>query len=298
MGNLAGPAFKAYKANKAALKAAMKGGWAAKKLAFKSFFRTFAHALKNKMKKKLWKRMKHIAKGRENEILLGGAELLIEMQIARETDDAALKELAMDLATAVDPTGVMSVVASFQAPSCKDRAIAWMPAIQHRRLKGSNANSTEHATVPDFGDAPDVLADGDAPVDLADDVGGAENVEDTAGMDEADKAEIDDTGDLGTDDAALIEEPDDPDEVENDDIDDPENFDAAGKDEDAVWIGESDDADQADAGDGQTDDFGSNVDNFVGDDEITNVENLSNPGVLNASDVTGPERRLRGFYVV
>jgi len=140
--NAVGPAAKAYKANKVALKAAMKGTWTQKKLAFKAFFRTFAKKLREKMAKKLTKRMRSVVRNDENEILQGGAELVIESYMAREIDDAALKALAMDVAAALDPTGIMNVVQSFQAPSCKSRAIGWMPAIGQRRLTGFSANGS------------------------------------------------------------------------------------------------------------------------------------------------------------
>jgi len=140
--NAVGPAAKAYKANKVALKAAMKGTWTQKKLAFKAFFRTFAKKLREKMAKKLTKRMRSVVRNDENEILQGGAELVIESYMAREIDDAALKALAMDVAAALDPTGVMNVVKSFEAPSCEDRAIDWMPAIGQRRLTGFSANGS------------------------------------------------------------------------------------------------------------------------------------------------------------
>merc|ERR1712174_170789 len=48
----------------------------------------------------------------------------------------------MDVAAALDPTGGMNVVQSFQAPSCKSRAIDWMPGIGQRRLTGFSANGS------------------------------------------------------------------------------------------------------------------------------------------------------------
>lgn len=275
LANLAGPASKAYKANKGLLKAAMKGSMRQKRLAFRAFFRKFAQALKDKMKKKLKKRMRRLATRDEDEILLGGAELVIEMHIARETDDAALRELALDLATALDPFGLLNVARSFQAPSCKDRAIDWMPVIQHRRLTGLNANSVENATIADV---DDTSADPDDPDD-ASDVGGAENVEDAVSIDESDDAENDDTGDS-------------------------EAVDAASEDEDAIGIDEPDDADNADTGNSEGVDAASNAedasveDTASVEDLINPVDNITSTTALNASTGTGPERRLRGSYVV
>lgn len=265
--NAVGPAAKAYKANKVALKAALKGSWAAKKLAFKAFFRSFAMALRKKMAAKLKKRMQRVVRNDENEILQGGAELVIESYMAREIDDAAVKALAMEVAGALDPTGIMNVVQSFQAASCKSRAIVWMPAIGQRRLTGFSAGSNGSFPVGDVGSAvnddiendPISFEDGDMHEEVA-----AENINGSL-------PEYLPMGDvLITSESGDIYEEEDPDSVE-----DPASI----GEESLIALEEID-----------------NHDEEAEEEEEEAVEILS--AEATASNETGSQRRLRGLYVV
>merc|ERR1711972_1296859 len=281
LSNLA-PGGKVLKAKHVAeaVKKARKGGWAAKKLAFKAVIRQHA--------KNLVKRMRQVARAKTEEILLGGAELVLEAKIAQETTDAALKALALDLAEAADPTGIFGVVRSFEAPSCKGRAIDWMPA--HRRLTGLSANSS---------------ADDTSDPDDASDVESAENVEGAVGNDEPDDADNTNTSDPEDIDTTIsTEEANDNDDADdNADAGDSEDDDAASNGEDSVIIDESGGADITEAGESEAGDVTNDADDDDASpqnvDEVTNIKedpvdavDNSTSSASSSTNGTGSARRL------
>merc|ERR1712064_202220 len=207
------------------------------------------------------KRMQRVVRNDENEILQGGAELVIESYMAREIDDAAVKALAMEVAGALDPTGIMNVVQSFQAASCKSRAIVWMPAIGQRRLTGFSAGSNGSFPVCYVGSAvnddiendPISFEDGDMHEEVA-----AENINGSL-------PEYLPMGDvLITSESGDIYEEEDPDSI---------------GEESLIALEEID-----------------NHDEEAEEEEEEAVEILS--AEATASNETGSQRRLRGLYVV
>jgi len=112
---------------KAGLNAARK---MALKAAIKSAVRTIKKRLMKEAKANLKKYMKEKAKELKEELqedlLEGGAEQVAETMIAK-TEGGAIKDMALEMVKAVDPTGISGVVGAFEADSCDSKYIDDMP---------------------------------------------------------------------------------------------------------------------------------------------------------------------------
>lgn len=111
-------------------RAAKTGTKEALKLAIKAAVKDVAKELLRKTRKNLVKYIKQekktLREETKNAIMQGGAEQVVETMIAK-TQSGALKDAAMELVEAVDPTGIVSVVNSFEADNCRDKVMENMP---------------------------------------------------------------------------------------------------------------------------------------------------------------------------
>jgi len=120
---------------RAVAKTLVKAGMtAARKMALKAAIKAAVRDVKKRLmteaKKNLKKYMKQKAKELreelQDELLEGGAEQVAETMIAK-TEGGAIKDAAIEMVQAVDPTGISGVVSSFEADSCDSKYIDDMP---------------------------------------------------------------------------------------------------------------------------------------------------------------------------
>jgi len=119
---------------KAGVRAAKAAKGASRLAKLRAALRKMALKLLKKAKKKLVKYMRKQLKEQRKEIsqqtmdaiVEGGAELVAAGVIKQQ--EPSLGQQVLEVADAVDPTGVSSVVASFSASSCGDSQISEMPA--------------------------------------------------------------------------------------------------------------------------------------------------------------------------
>jgi len=111
-------------------KAVKKGSMIAMKAAMKKAVKDVAKKMLKKARKNLKKEMKARGKELKDEvkeaILQGGAEEIAEVFIAK-TQTGFLKDTAVELLKAVDPTGIADVVGAFEADRCRDKVIEDFP---------------------------------------------------------------------------------------------------------------------------------------------------------------------------
>lgn len=121
------PGGKAMSAMKAAAKAGTK---AALKKAIKKAVKDVAKRLRRDAKRKLRKYLKKQGRALREElmdsIIDGGVEVAAETMVAK-TEGGALKDAAIELVKAVDPTGISGIVSEFEADSCNSKKIHDMP---------------------------------------------------------------------------------------------------------------------------------------------------------------------------
>jgi len=110
--------------------AARVGTKAALKIAIKKAVKDVAKRLARKAKSKLRRYLKKAGRELRSEVqdslLEGGGEMVAETMIAK-TESGALRDAAMEMVAAIDPTGIVSLVNAFQADSCRDKVIGMMP---------------------------------------------------------------------------------------------------------------------------------------------------------------------------
>jgi hypothetical protein len=107
---------------------------AAKKMALKAAVKAAVRDVKKRLLKEAKKNLKKYMKQQRRELreelqdslLEGGAETVSETMIAK-TETGALKDAAMEMVKAVDPTGITGVVDAFEASSCDSKYIDDMP---------------------------------------------------------------------------------------------------------------------------------------------------------------------------
>jgi len=114
-------------------KAVKKGTMVAMKAAMKKAVKDIAKKMLKKARKNLKKEIKSRREAMTEEvkeaILQGGAEQVAEVFIAK-TDGGHLRDTAVEILKAVDPTGISEVVGAFEADRCRDKIIDDMPEIE------------------------------------------------------------------------------------------------------------------------------------------------------------------------
>jgi len=108
---------------KAAQKMALK---AAIKAAVRDVKKRLLKEAKKNLKKYIKQKGKELKEELQDDLLEGGAETVSETMIAK-TEGGAIKDMAMEMVQAVDPTGITGVVGAFEADSCDSKYINDMP---------------------------------------------------------------------------------------------------------------------------------------------------------------------------
>jgi len=116
--------------NKMLLKAAIKS-------AVRSVKRRLMTEAKANLKKYMKQQARELREELQEDLLEGGAELVAETMIAK-TERGAIRDMALEIVKAVDPTGISGVVSSFEASSCDSKYIGDMPE-----------DDLDHAVCPD-----------------------------------------------------------------------------------------------------------------------------------------------------